>query len=79
MADCGCDTALVVMEDYIHGETDDNTGRDVAEHLACCPPCEEEWRVGQQLSQVLKRACCEQAPAELKTHIVESLTHNTHE
>ena len=74
MADCGCDKALVAMEDYIHGETDENTGKDVADHLACCPLCEEEWRVGQHLSEAVKRACCEEAPADLKTHIVQTLT-----
>lgn len=79
MADCGCDKALVVMEDYIHGETDEHTGNDVAEHLACCPPCEGELRAGQQLTQAVKRACCEQAPAELKTHIVQTLTHNNNQ
>ncbi|MDR9396739.1 zf-HC2 domain-containing protein [Pontimonas sp.] len=74
MADCGCDKARVVMEDYLHGETDEHTGNDVAEHLACCPPCEDEWRVGQQLSKAVQRACCEEAPADLKTHILQSLT-----
>ena len=73
MADCGCDTARTSMEDYLHGETDETTKSDIADHLACCPPCEQEWQVGVSLSVKVQRACCEQAPSELKESIVNTL------
>ena len=73
MADCGCDKALQSMEDVLHNQADPATAGDVAEHLACCPPCEDEWKVGQTLVNSVKRACCEEAPAELKVTIVNTL------
>ena len=73
MADCGCDKAMASLEEVLHDEADSVTARDVADHLACCPPCEDEWRVGQTLTVSVQRACCEEAPAELKTSIVERL------
>lgn len=73
MTDCGCDKARESMEDYLHGETDESTSGDVAEHLACCEPCEQEWKVGYSLTVSVKRACCEEAPEELKANIVKSI------
>ncbi len=73
MADCGCDKARESLEEVLHNEADPATAQDVADHLACCPPCEDEWRVGQTLSVTVKRACCEEAPEDLKASIVDSL------
>ena len=73
MADCGCNAAREGMEDYLHNELDARRAGDISEHLACCPPCEDEWKVGLTLTASVKRACCEVAPDELKASIARQL------
>lgn len=72
MADCGCAAAREGMEDFLHDEVDEVKKGDIADHLSDCTDCEDEWRAGQALTNSLKRACCEEAPQELKHTI-----HNT--
>lgn len=73
MADCGCGSCLDGLEDFVHDEVTPGRRAEIAEHLSCCPPCEEEYRVSVTLKNKVKDACCESAPEELKTRIVESL------
>jgi mycothiol system anti-sigma-R factor len=69
MTDCGCDEARARMEDYLHGELTPDTVGDVEEHLSVCPPCDEEKKVGETLTNKVKSACCETAPESLKLSI----------
>jgi len=41
--------------------------------LKACPPCNDEHSVGIALTQKVKSACCESAPEELKTTIVQKI------
>ena len=69
MADCDCGTARNGMEDFLHNEGDESLRADISDHLSSCEGCEDEWRVGQALTNSVKRACCEEAPSELKQSI----------
>lgn len=73
MPDCGCQEARQNLEDYLHGELPQVNCGDLEEHLAACPPCQDEHTVGLMLTQKVKSACCETAPDELKATIVTSL------
>lgn len=73
MADCGCTAAREGMEDFLHNEVDDVKRVDISDHLSDCTNCEDEWRVGQALTNSVKRACCEEAPQELKATIQSAL------
>jgi mycothiol system anti-sigma-R factor len=76
MTDCGCEEARARMEDYLHGELSAKHCGDVEEHLNACPPCDEEKKVGQTLTNKVRSACCETAPDELKLSIKQKLEHN---
>lgn len=73
MADGACGNCMEGLEDFVHNEVTPARRDEIVEHLACCPPCEEEYQVSVSLKQKVKDACCETAPDELKQQIVRSL------
>ena len=73
MADTNCDECMGEMEDFVHDEVSSPRREEIAEHLACCPPCEEEFQVSVTLKQKVKDACCETAPEGLREQIVDAL------
>jgi anti-sigma factor (TIGR02949 family) len=62
MSDCGCDKAKKDLEEYLHRE-----------HMANCPDCAREHRVGVVLRDTVRRACTEAAPEDLRTQVMEKL------
>lgn len=73
MHDCGCDKARKDLEEFIHNELDAKEAEIIKSHIANCEGCEEEVRVGQILSEKLKKSCKEKASQELKDRVIESL------
>jgi anti-sigma factor (TIGR02949 family) len=73
MADCGCAVARAKLADYVHGELPADMCCDIEDHLAACPPCEDEHRVSITLKSKVKSACCETAPEGLKADIREKI------
>jgi anti-sigma factor (TIGR02949 family) len=73
MADCGCQHARNNLEDYLHGELPQASCGEIEDHLKACPPCNDEHSVGIALTQKVKSVCCESAPEELKTTIVQKI------
>jgi anti-sigma factor (TIGR02949 family) len=74
MGDCGCEHARAKLEDYLHGELPQESCCQIEDHLAECPPCQDEHTVGLTLTNKVKAACCETAPEQLKADIVSKLS-----
>ena len=73
MTDCGCDKAKAELEEYLHRELADDDARDVSDHLENCADCSGEVLVGLTLTEKVRAACQESAPAELRESILASL------
>ncbi|MBO9578653.1 MAG: zf-HC2 domain-containing protein [Microbacteriaceae bacterium] len=69
MTDCGCEKAKAELEEYLHRELSDADFEAVTEHLANCADCSQEHLVAVTLTEKVRKACQEQAPAELKLAI----------
>ncbi|OUE08651.1 mycothiol system anti-sigma-R factor [Clavibacter michiganensis] len=73
MSDCGCDKAKKDLEEYLHHELDKADAADIREHMANCPDCAREHRVGVVLRDTVRRACSEAAPEDLRMQVMEKL------
>jgi len=73
MTDCGCDKAKAELEEYLHRELSDADFEAVTEHLANCAECSQEHLVAVTLTEKVRKACQEQAPAELRALIVAKI------
>jgi len=69
MTDCGCEKAKAELEEYLRRELSEQDFLDVTEHLAGCSDCSAEHLVGLTLTEKVRRACQEEAPAELRVTI----------
>ena len=70
MTDCGCDKAKLDLEEYLHNELQTDEAADIRDHLANCPDCTHEHRVGLVLTQAVQRACKETAPEVLREQVL---------
>ena len=73
MGDCGCDKAKKDLEEYLHNELCSEEAADIREHMENCTDCTDELRVGVVLTEAVKRACEETAPADLKAEVLLKL------
>ena len=73
MTDCGCEKAKQDLEEFLHHELERREYADIAEHLAKCQDCTDEVHVGRVLTDAVKRACQDQAPAELRVQVITRL------
>ena len=73
MTDCGCEKAKQDLEEFLHHELERREYADIAEHLANCTDCSDEVHVGRVLTDAVKRACQDTAPAELRVQVVTRL------
>ena len=73
MTDCGCDKAKAELEEYLHRELSDTDFADITEHLAGCTDCTQEHLIGLTLTEKVRRACQEKAPAELREAVIGRL------
>ncbi len=69
MTDCGWEKAKAELEEFLHRELSDDAFRDIEEHLAGCAVCSTEHLVGLTLTQKVRKACQEEAPAALREQI----------
>ncbi|MCJ1712709.1 zf-HC2 domain-containing protein [Microbacterium sp. M1A1_1b] len=70
MSGCDCSKAKAELEEFLHDELGREDAADIREHMADCPDCETEHRVGVVLMETVKRACRETAPEQLRTEIL---------
>lgn len=75
MTDCGCETARRELEEYLHNELCSEDAADIREHIAGCPDCADEHQVGVVLTEVVERACKEDAvaPEALRSQVMTRL------
>jgi len=73
MSDCGCEKAKSELEEYLHQELSEQDFQDITEHLAGCDDCSTEHLVGITLTEKMRKACKEQAPAELREAVALKL------
>jgi anti-sigma factor (TIGR02949 family) len=73
MGDCGCDKAKKDLEEYLHNELCSEEAADIRAHMENCTDCTDELRVGVVLTEAVKRACEETAPADLKAEVLLKL------
>jgi anti-sigma factor (TIGR02949 family) len=73
MTDCGCEKAKAELEEYLHREVSDTDFADITEHLEGCSDCSEEHLIGVMLTEKVRTACRETAPAELRAAVIVRL------
>jgi anti-sigma factor (TIGR02949 family) len=73
MTDCGCEKAKAELEEYLHREVSESDFADITEHLEGCTDCSEEHLVGLVLTEKVRTACQETAPAELRAAVIVRL------
>lgn len=78
MTDCG--KARAELEEYLHNELSDADAADIKDHMSRCPDCESEHHVGVALMEVVRRACRETAPEDLRALVLARLRaiHSSH-
>lgn len=71
---CHCPEARAKqLDDFLHNELCAEDAADIRAHIAQCPECRDEHKVGLVLTQVITRACQESAPESLRMHILADL------
>lgn len=73
MSSDGCAAARAKLEELIRGELCAEDSAVISEHLANCDECRDEQQVCERLTEAVKRACAEEAPASLRDAITVSL------
>jgi anti-sigma factor (TIGR02949 family) len=73
MTDCGCEKAKAELEEYLHREVSESDFADITEHLEACTDCSEEHLVGLVLTEKVRTACQETAPADLRAAVIVRL------
>lgn len=73
MTEPGCEKAMREMEEYLHNELDSAEAADIRAHMETCSDCAEELHVGVVLTDVVKRACKDAAPGELRIQVLDRL------
>ncbi|WP_433676700.1 zf-HC2 domain-containing protein [Microbacterium gorillae] len=73
MTDCGCEKARQDLEEYLRNEVCRTKESDIRAHLDTCESCREEAVVSQTLTEVVARACKEDAPEELRLLVLERI------
>jgi anti-sigma factor (TIGR02949 family) len=75
----GCAKAMRELEEYLHHELGSDDAADIRAHMETCTDCAEEHHVGVVLTDVVRRACKDAAPEELRTQVLTRLrTLQTH-
>ena len=68
-----CAAALQRLWGYLDKELTAEDEDELREHLAGCPPCLAEYSIDVVLKTVVRRSCREEAPADLRVRIRQTL------
>ncbi len=71
--DDACSAALQRLWGYLDKELTVDDEVELREHLAGCPPCLAEYSIDVTLKNVVRRSCREEAPADLRVRIRQTL------
>lgn len=70
-----CSNFMDHVFEFLDGELDDAQREEFARHVRECPPCLDEYHRDEALKALIRRGCaCEQAPVQLRTHIIATIT-----
>lgn len=64
-----CAEALTHLAEFLDSELPDADGDAIRRHLAECEPCLTAYDAQDLIKKLVRRSCCEQAPAELHVRI----------
>lgn len=67
----GCAELLVKLEAYLDGALEDASRAELEQHIADCFPCADRASLERQLRTLIKTSCVENAPATLRTRILQ--------
>jgi mycothiol system anti-sigma-R factor len=69
-----CDDCLQKLDQFVDRELNDREVAELKQHLAECPPCEDQYKFQTDLKRLVK-VCCDQgeAPAELREKLRQIL------
>lgn len=73
MTDCGCEKARRDLEEYLRDEVCKTEHADIRAHIENCPSCRDEVLVARTLTDVIARACKEEAPEVLRDQVLARL------
>lgn len=68
-----CREALNRLGAFLDGELGELTQSKLAEHLSDCGPCTDRAEFEEQLRELVRRGCADQAPAHLRARIRSQL------
>ncbi|KAB1504156.1 mycothiol system anti-sigma-R factor [Corynebacterium sp. 320] len=68
-----CDDLVRALYEYVDGAGDAQARAQLKKHAEECPSCLEALGIEQQVREILRSSCCEQAPTELRARITRSL------
>lgn len=69
-----CDEVFERLVAFMDNELDTASGEEIRAHLAACEPCMDEARVVDVVKQLLRRACRESAPPQLRMRVTAEIT-----
>ncbi|GGH59346.1 mycothiol system anti-sigma-R factor [Rothia aerolata] len=68
-----CSEHLTSIYEYLDGALSCDDLQELQDHLAHCETCAKEYDLECVIRSVMKRSCCEPAPADLKTRILQRI------
>lgn len=69
-----CAEVLDRVYEYIDGELDRERVHVIKEHLDECGPCLREFGLEEAVKAIVKRSCCDPAPADLRTKVLAHIS-----
>lgn len=70
-----CQVIIDQIYAYLDGELGTVEQEQLKQHLLECPPCVTEYERDMLLKSLLQRSCaCEEAPVQLRTQIMTTIT-----
>lgn len=73
MSGCDCAQAQSAIEEYLRSECSAEQREEIRAHLAECPDCTHELEVTEQLVTVVRRACGENAPDDVRAKVLDAI------
>ena len=68
-----CSEVLDRVYEYLDGELDRGRVHAIKEHLDECAPCLREFGLEEAVKALVKRSCCDAAPAELRAKVMSRI------
>ena len=65
-----CTEVLDRVYEYLDGELDRERTHVIREHLDECSPCLAEYGLEDAVKAIVKRSCCDPAPADLRSKVM---------